>query len=193
MKYSIIVYLILTSIIVQAQKMKPLFNGKNLKGWEVPENNIWWSVEKGVLHGKSDPELKGSIMWTEKEYKNFIVETDFKFGEGVVDSGIFLRDISQQIQLGISGSMKRDMTCSPYIAGKGYPVEASNIEKLLKQSDWNTMKVRVEASTYTVWLNGEKVMTYTSEDAKIQGKVGVQVHPNNNMHIMFRNLKLAEI
>lgn len=193
MKHFIIGCLLLSTTIGFSQKMKPIFNGKNLKGWEEPENNLWWTIEEGVLHGKSDPDLKGSIMWTKKVYKDFIIETDFKFGEGIVDSGIFLRDISQQIQLGISGSMKRDMTCSPYIQGKGYPVEASNIKKLLKQDDWNTMRVKVQGSTYTVWLNGEQVMTYTSDTALPEGKVGVQVHPNNDMHIYFKNLKLAEI
>ena len=44
----------------------------NLDGWEIPDNNIWWKAEKGILVCKSGPEQKGSILWTSKEYKDFI-------------------------------------------------------------------------------------------------------------------------
>ena len=108
-------------------KLKKIFNGKNLDGWVAPEGNIWWKAEKGILSAQSGPEKKGSILWTNKEYKDFVIQTDFKFGEGTVDSGIFIRTENEQIQIGESGSLKRDMTCSPYIPGKGYPVEAANI------------------------------------------------------------------
>lgn len=174
-------------------ELKPIFNGKDLQGWAVPDNNIWWTVENGILYGKSDPDQKGSILWTENEYKDFIVQADFLFGEGTVDSGIFLRAESEQLQIGISGSLKRDMTASPYISGKGYPVEAEGVKELLKLDDWNTIKVKVEGNTYTSWLNGKEVMTYTSESAVEQGAIGLQVHPSRDMNIDFRNILFAEI
>ena len=129
--------------------MKKAFNGKNFKGWTVPENNIWYTAADGILSIKSGPDKKGSIIWTEKQYENFIIEADFKMGEGIVDSGFFLRTENEQIQIGISGSLKRDMTGSPYIPGKGYPVEATNVKNLLKLSDWNTMKIKADKKTYT--------------------------------------------
>lgn len=187
--------LILSVIFIeaQAQKMKKVFNGKTLDGWVVPENNIWWSAGKGILSVKNGPDRKGSILWTEKTYKDFVVQTDFRFGEGKVDSGIFLRNDKQQIQIGLSGSLKRDMTCSPYIPGKGYPVEAEGVKNLLKTDGWNTMKVQAKGNEYTVWLNGEKVMTYTSENAIEEGPIGLQLHPKNEMSIDFRNIRAAEI
>ena len=187
--------LILSVIFIeaQAQKMKKVFNGKTLNGWVVPENNIWWSAGNGILSVKNGPERKGSILWTEKTYKDFVVQTDFRFGGGTVDSGIFLRNDKQQIQIGISGSLKRDMTCSPYIPGKGYPVEAEGVKSLLKTDGWNTMKVQAKGNEYTVWLNGEKVMTYTSENAIEEGPIGLQLHPKNEMSIDFRNIRVAEI
>jgi hypothetical protein len=177
----------------QEPQMKPIFNGNNLDGWVVPENNIWWTVNEDVLSAKSDPEKKGSVLWTEKEFEDFVLEADFKMGEGVVDSGFFLRSEQDQIQIGISGSLQRDMTGSPYIPGKAYPVEAEGVKDLLKMDDWNTMKVRLEDQTYTVWLNGEEVMTYTSENMPEQGPIGLQLHPNNEMSIDFRNIKVGEI
>ncbi|MGI9545499.1 MAG: 3-keto-disaccharide hydrolase [Cyclobacteriaceae bacterium] len=174
-------------------KLEPIFNGKDLQGWAVPENNVWWIVEDGILYAKSDPEQKGSILWTENQYQDFVFQVDFRFGEGTVDSGVFLRTESEQLQIGESGSLKRDMTASPYISGKGYPVEAEGVKELLKMNDWNNIKVKVEGDTYTSWLNGKQVMTYNSETAVDKGAIGLQVHPNRDMSIDFRNLLFAEI
>lgn len=177
----------------QEAKLKKAFNGKNLKGWVIPENNIWWSVNDGMLVTKSGPEQKGSIIWTKKSYKDFIIETDFLYGEGTVDTGIFLRNEDQQIQMGISGSLKRDMTGSPYIPGKGYPVEAEGVAELLRPKEWNTMKIKAVGSMYTVWLNGKQVLEYTSSDVPEQGPIGLQLHGGKDMVASFRNIRIAEI
>jgi len=71
-----------------------------------------------------------------------VVEFEFRMGEGRVDSGMHVRT-KDQIQIGISGSLNRDMTCSPYIPGKGYPVEAKNINKLLGSSSESNEKLRI--------------------------------------------------
>jgi len=176
----------------QEPKLKKIFNGKNLKGWVAPANNTWWMAGKGILFVKSGPDKKGSILWTDKKYKDFIIETDFLMGDGVVDSGIFLRSENDQIQIGISGSLKRDLTASPYIPKKGYPVEAK-VKDILKLKDWNTMKVKVVGKSYTVWLNGIEVMNYTSEKIVDEGPVGLQLHPGNEMSISYRNIRLAEL
>ena len=41
-------------------------------------------------------------------------------------------------------------------------------------------------------LNGEKVMTYTLENAKLEGPVGLQLHPGKEMSIDFRNILMAK-
>lgn len=190
--------LLLSGHLVQAQnvKMKKAFNGKNLKGWVEPEGNIWWTVQDGILSAKSGPEKKGSILWTKKAYENFVVELDFKMGDGTVDSGIFMRTDSKegpQIQIGISGSLKRDMTGSPYVPGQGYPVEAEGIKELLKPDGWNTMRAQAIGNVYTVWLNGQKVMTYQMDNPVLEGPIGLQLHPGRDMSIEFRNIKVGKI
>ena len=189
---SFILLMAVVSTQAQDPKLKKIFNGKNLKGWVEPANNVWWTVNDGVLFVKSTAEKKGSILWTENKYENFIIQADFLMGDGTVDSGIFLRSEHDQIQIGISGSLKRDLTASPYIPKKGYPVEAK-VKDILKLKDWNTMKVKVVGSTYTVWLNGAEVMTYTSENMPASGPVGFQLHPGNEMSCSFRNIRLAAL
>lgn len=175
------------------EELKPLFNGSDFSGWQEPENNIWWTIEDGVLIGKNDPELKGSILWTSKEYKDFILQLDFRFGPGSVDSGVFIRKVSEQIQIGVSGSLKRDMTCSPYVAGKGYPVEAVGVAALLKQDDWNTVRILAVSNVYTVMLNGKQVLEYPSLTAAEKGPLGLQIHPDRDMQVYFKNILIAEM
>ena len=176
-------------------ELKPIFNGKDLTGWKAPKENEdagWYKAVDGVLKVQSGPKKKGSILWTTKKYRNFVMEYDFRFGEGVVDSGVHVRN-QDQIQIGISGSLKRDMTCSPYIPGKGYPVEAKNIKKLLKAKDWNRMRIQAIGKEYTVWLQGEKVMTYKSDSAIPEGPIGIQLHGNRNMSIDYRKLSILQL
>jgi hypothetical protein len=189
------VFLTSTTALVAGPKLKPIFNGKDLSGWEVPDGNDeagWYKAVEGVLKIQSGPKKKGSILWSKKKYRNFVVEFEFRMGEGRVDSGVHVRT-KDQIQIGISGSLNRDMTCSPYIPGKGYPVEAKNIKKLLKPKDWNTMRIQAIGKEYTVWLQGEKVMTYKSDSAIDEGPIGIQLHGGRNMAIDYRKLKLAEL
>jgi|TARA_B110000495_G_C22927072_1_gene541842 hypothetical protein len=174
-------------------ELTPIFNGKDLTGWKT-ELEACWTVSDGILHAKNDPEQKGDIIVTEKSYRNFIVQMDFKFGEGRIDSGIFLRDSKEQIQIGESGSLKRDMTALPYIpAQKGYPIQVETAKDALDLTGWNTLKIEVVGSSYTTWLNGKEIMTYESETIIPEGPIGIQVHPKREMSIDIRNILATEL
>ena len=58
---------------------KKYFNGRNFSKWVLPEGNIWWKIEDKVIKAKSGLNKKGSILWTEKEFKNYKVRLKFKF------------------------------------------------------------------------------------------------------------------
>ena len=119
--FSFIAFSILLTLQSMADdgELKSIFNGKDLTGWDVPDKNIWFTVKDGVLKLENGPQKKGQTLWTSDEYENFEMEFDFKMGKGTVDSGVYVRNSREQIQIGISGSLKRDMTGSPYISGKG--------------------------------------------------------------------------
>jgi hypothetical protein len=173
-------------------RLRRIFNGRDLTGWTVSQGADQWTVAGRELLVRNNAERKGSILWTQKSYRDFILQADFLMGDGTVDSGFFLRSEKDQIQIGISGSLKRDLTASPYIPGKGYPVEAK-VADILRLKDWNTMKIRVRGNAYTVWLNGREVMNYTSTTLPETGPIGIQLHPKNEMSIRFRDIRLAEL
>ena len=153
-----------------------------------------WIVDEKTLKVKSGPEQKGSVLWTKDEFENFRVRLKFKFGPGTVDSGIFMRGDdarNPQIQIGISGSLKRDMTGSPYVPKQGYPQEAVLTSSLLKQDDWNKMEAEAIGNRYRVWLNGKQVMDYTMENANLYGPIGIQLHSKREMEIWYKSIDIA--
>ena len=65
------------------QKLKSIL-GDDLSGLESTragnDKANWYTVKDGVLVIQSGPKKKGSVLWTEKKFKDFIVELDFRFG-----------------------------------------------------------------------------------------------------------------
>ena len=165
----------------------PLVTNDNLDKFEIKGPKECWSVKDGVITGLNVPEKKGSNLWTKVSYKDFTLTGEVRY-KNPIDSGVFIRQEGDQIQMGISGSLKRDMTCSPYIKKTGkYPVEA-DVKDVFKDGDWNKFVITAKGNHYLVSLNGKQVLDYTSETSIEEGPIGFQVHPGVEMKVEFRNL-----
>lgn len=181
-------------------KLEPLFNGKDLTNFKAEKSKEFWRVEDGVLIGENNAEKKGDYLWTEKEYKDFVIEFDVRW-KGVtergVDTGVEMRKPNIQCQLGISGSLKVDMSGSWYTGGKDkYPEagQAKEAKTLMKpEGEWNHFRIQAKGDTFTCWINGQKASEYT--DAKFAGPapIGLQIHPGVVMKCEYRNIKIAEL
>jgi 3-keto-disaccharide hydrolase len=169
--------------------LQPIFNGKDLTGWKPSSDPKAWKVVDGVLVGENDESKKGSMLYTEKSYGDLIVEADVRWN-GEIDSGIMVRKPEMQLQIGVSRSLKKDMTGSFYCHG-GYPEpgQAKGAQKLIKEGDWNTMRLQAIGPKYTVWLNGEKVVEYEDPASPKPGPIGLQIHGGLKMKVEFRNIK----
>jgi hypothetical protein len=64
----------------EADGFVPLFNGKDLSGWKVPEgDNGHWQVVDGVIDYDAGSEaLQDKNLWTEKSYGDFILKVDWR-------------------------------------------------------------------------------------------------------------------
>ena len=181
-------------------KLAPLFNGKDLTGFKAEASKEFWRVENGILIGENNAAKKGNMLWTEKEYGDFVIEFDVRWkgvGERGVDTGVEMRKPNIQLQLGISGSLKVDMSGSFYTGGKpAYPEagQAKEAKTLMKaEGEWNTFRIQAKGTTFTCWINGKKASEYT--DAKYVGAapLGLQIHPGVVMKCEYRNVKIAEL
>lgn len=182
--------------------LKPIFNGKDLSGWSVvPQPNIHWRVENGVLIGEDDPARKGSYLWTEKSYKDFVLELDVRwFGAPEdIDTGVNLRKPSFQVQMGTSRSLGRDMTASMLTDGVGHPTRypeagrAKDWEKYFKKGEWNTFRIEARGNTFKVWVNGHLTTEYTEPKWSGAATLGLQFHDAVKMKVEFKNMRLAEL
>ncbi len=172
-------------------ELPPIFNGKDLTGWKAPEPNPFWKVVGGAIVGENDAAKKGSMLWTEEAYGDFVFECEARWS-GEIDSGIMLRKPELQVQFGVSRSLKKDLTCSFYTGGQvKYPEagQAKDIEKRLKAGEWNKFRLEAKGTTFTVWLNGEQVSQYTDAKYAEAAPIGLQIHPGLAMKIEFRNIR----
>jgi len=187
-------FLIVLLLPFSALAGESLFNGKDLEGWRVDSKSkhAHWTVKDGTIHCQSGPKKKGSLLWTKKEFTDFILVVEYKLGEGTIDSGVMIKKPHDQIQIGISGSLKRDLTAAPYIPGKGYPTESKEAIAAVKPKDWNVLKIEVKGNTYRTWLNGVEGITYESKTAIAKGPLGLQLHAGKDMAISFRKIEITE-
>ncbi|MFM7743836.1 MAG: DUF1080 domain-containing protein [Verrucomicrobiota bacterium] len=179
----------------------PAFNGKDLTGWKTASAEAFWTVADGVLSGENKESFKdykkGSMLYTEKSYQDVVIECECRFS-GEIDSGIMVRKDAAgkkdiQMQIGVSRSLKKDMTCTFYV-GK-YPEAgwAPKVPALWKNGDWNKIRFQAKGDTYTVWLNGEQVSNYVDAGYPKAAPVGLQVHGGVKMKVEYRNIAIGEI
>jgi hypothetical protein len=184
----------------RADDLLPIFNGKDLAGWKVPDPNPFWKVVDGVLVGENDAARKGSMLWTEKAYKDFVFECEARWS-GEIDSGILFRKADDgkrelQVQFGVSRSQKRDLTGSFYTGGKEkYPEagQVKDLEKFVKPDAWNKYRLEARGDTFTVWINDQPAVKYHDPRFSGAGPIGLQIHPGLPMKIEFRNVRLKAL
>ncbi len=167
--------------------LPPIFNGRDLTGWTPPAESHWKVVDR-ILVGENDAAKKGSMLSTEKAYGDVILEGEVRW-EGEIDSGFMVRKPELQLQIGVSRSLKRDMTCSFYVGNYPEEAQAKRAGEFLKPGDWNRIRIRAQGDTFTVWLNGEPVSQYTSPKYADPAPIGLQIHAGLTMKVEFRDLR----
>lgn len=186
--------------IADEPKLAPLFNGKDLTNFKAEGAADFWRIVDGVLVGENNAEKKGHNLWTEKDYGNFVLEFDARW-KGTpprgADTGIEMRTPHIQLQIGISGSLKVDMTGSWYTGGKpAYPEvgQAKQAATLLKpEGEWNHFRIQAKGDTFTCWINGQKASEYTDAKFTGPGPLGLQIHGGVEMKCEYRDMKIATL
>ncbi len=128
------------------------------------------------------------MLYTLASFQDFLFETEVRWS-GEIDSGIMLRKPDLQLQLGVSRSLNRDMTCSFYTGSYPLAGQAQGVPALWRTDDWNTIRLHALGSTFTVWLNGVWVAEYTTGSHGQSGPLGLQIHAGVPMRVEFRNLR----
>ncbi len=179
------------------EKEKPLFNGKNLKGWKIYGTEKWY-VENGELVCESGPDKGYGYLATEKPYKNFELTLDFK-QEANGNSGVFFRSSIEGTKISgwqVEVAPKGNDTGGIYESyGRGWleqiPEEKENI---LKEGEWNTLKIRVVGDAVTTYLNGKEMVNLKDEKiGEANGSIALQIHDGGGIKVRWKNIMVQEI
>jgi hypothetical protein len=172
----------------------PIFNGQDLTGWKADASRGFWRVENGILVGENDEKLKGNMLWTERDYGDFVFECEVRW-TGDIDSGVLFRKPDLQLQFGTSSSLKKDMTGCFYTGGKpAYPEAGlAHLDAPFNSDQWNKFRIEARGTTFTVWLNGKQISQLTDPKFVGPAPIGLQVHPNKKMRVEYRNIRAADL
>ncbi|MGK7393149.1 MAG: 3-keto-disaccharide hydrolase [Candidatus Cyclobacteriaceae bacterium M3_2C_046] len=196
MRYLLFLF-ILSGHMLLAQPVKDLFNGKNLEGWKIHGTEKWY-VSKGELICESGPDQEYGYLATEKSYKDFVLELDFK-QEADGNSGVFFR--SSLVGTKISGwqvevAPPDHDTGGIYESyGRGWLIQIPDEkEDILKMGQWNHMKIKVEGDEVTTWLNGEQ-MVHLKDDkiGQANGSIALQIHSGGGIKVRWKNIEIQEL
>ena len=176
---------------------KTLFNGKNLDGWTIYGTEKWY-VEDGLLVCESGPDKQYGYLATDEHYKNFELTLDFK-QEADGNSGVFIRSTVEGTEVSgwqVEVAPPGHDTGGVYESyGRGWLIkpEASK-EEVLKEGEWNQMKIVANGDTITSYLNGVEMITIT--DAKIgegEGSIALQIHDGGGIKVKWRNIEIKKL
>ena len=174
-----------------------LFNGKNLDGWTNYGTEKWY-VEDGMLISESGPDKEYGYLATNQYYDDFELHIEFK-QEANGNSGVFIRSTVEgtkvsgwQVEVAPPGKHTGGVYES---YGRGWLIKpAPEKESVLKEGEWNTMKIRVNGNQLTSWLNGVEMIHI--EDKKIgdgKGSIALQIHDGGGIKVKWRNIKLTKL
>ena len=198
MKYLLLICSFLAvSTATFSQGYKKIFNGKDLTGWTIHGTEKWY-VENGELVCESGPDKEYGYLTTDKKYKNFIYEVDFKL-ESNGNSGIFIRSnvkgtTVQGWQVEVAPpNLHTGGIYESY--GRGWLIKPTpELEKVLKPTDWNHMRIYVNGDDVTTYLNGKQMVQI--KDEKIgagEGSIALQIHSGGDIKVRWKNMRVKEL
>ena len=196
-KTLLFLFFVTTTWFVSAQKTTKLFNGKDLTGWTIHGTEKWY-VENGELICESGPDKEYGYLSTNKKYKNFILEVKFK-QEANGNSGVFIRSSIEGTK--ISGWQVEVAPINLHTGGiyesygRGWLIQPKpEDEKILKQGEWNTMKIKAVGDEVTSWLNGHQMVYLKDEKiGKGEGFIALQIHSGGGIKVRWKDLKIKEL
>ena len=185
---------------------KPLFNGKNLKGWRQLNGQAKFEVKNGEIIGISKLGTPNSFLATEKDYGDFILEFEFKVSDGL-NSGVQFRSLSNPkdnngrvrgYQFEIDPS-SRAWTGGVYDEARNgwlYPLTKNpSAQKAFKANEWNKARIEAIGNLIRTWVN-DIPCTNLLIDLSSSGLIALQVHQikdpaKNGLTVAWRNIRIC--
>jgi len=177
---------------------RPLFDGKSLKGWS-PLPGGTWTVEDGSIVGRSPKsESKHGILLADETFTDFTVRTKFRVLTG--DSGFYFRCDPVKGGVSVHGFQVEvddsQETGGLYeTGGRGWVVKPKEEEiprKKYKPGEWTDLSLSAHGDRIVVHINGVKTAELKGDPGRKKGKIGLQLHGGQEMHVEFKDIEVLE-
>jgi len=188
---------------------RPLFNGKDLAGWQNAAGQAPGAGWK-VVDGTMVREAASGDIWTKDRFGDFVLDVEFKT-EG--NSGIFIRtdNCKDNVQTGIEIQVDNPSKVpSKHSVGAVYDCLAPTKE-MTKAGEWNHVVITAVKNRIAVVMNGEQIVDMDLDrwvdagknpdgtpnkfrtalkDFKREGHIGFQDH---GAKVSYRNVRIKAL
>ncbi len=182
----------------------PMFNGKDLSGWQTTGN--WLVLEDGTVTLEPRPGEWGwqryaDYLATTRKYADFVIDLEFKYNEKG-NSGVFLRigDLENHVESGFEVQIidtygKPNDELTHHDAGGVIRTQAPTHNAIKPAGEWNHYNITVNGDQLTVILNGEKINEIdlsksAMKDRPAEGYISFQ---DEGKPIWYRNVRIKEL
>lgn len=179
---------------------------------EQPPQPVIWEVRDGVLHGGKQ---RGTWLLSEREYRDFIIEFDFKLGE-LGNSGLALRTppagdpAFDALELQMA-DFRYNTNAKPSELTGGIYRAIAPLKQVYRPTEWNHYRVELRGPLVKAWLNHELIQDVNLDHATAgvkrhdgtdavplnrrprSGHIGFQELGRDGTQVMIRNARLAEL
>jgi hypothetical protein len=180
----------------------PMFNGRDLAGWESPgaKDDACWKAQDGLLMctGK-----RGSWLRSTKPYGDFNLRLEYKLKPGG-NSGVYLRAPKDGVHHGpgagievqvLDDASPKYAQLQPYqYTGSLYAIVPASPRVARPAGQWNTLEIDCKGPCYRVVHNGVEVVNAKADDVpqlkerRLEGFFGLQ---NHSTEVWFRNMRIG--
>jgi len=184
-----------------ADDTSPIFNGKDLDGWEGLIQD-YWSVKDGAIVGTyGDKKVPfNTFLWTNKNYKDFEMKFQIRLKDGKGNSGVQIRseilDPKTFSAKGPQCDIGEAYWGSLYGENFGGMMKAAPgdvVKKALKPAEFNDYYIKCAGKHVTIKLNGETTVDADFEKMPEDGRIGLQLHGGHIMEVTFKNIEFKEL
>jgi len=174
-----------------------LFNGRNLRGWQIHGTEKWY-VENGELVCESGPDEEYGYLATDEVFTDFDFTVEF-FQESNGNSGIFFRSWVHgttvegwQVEVAPPGQHSGGIYES---YGRGWLIQPNpEDEDELILGDWNRIRIRAVGGHVTTWLNGYPMVELEDElVGAAKGRIALQIHSGGGIKVRWRNFRIERL
>lgn len=183
---------------VETAGFRPLFNGKDLDGWE--GDRSLWSARDGLLVGASKGLKHNDFLATEGTYRNFNLKVAFQLVGGEGNSGVQFRSVRVpgHEMSGYQADVGENYWGCLYDESRRNRVLVPASPEALKgvhKDGWNLYTITAKGDDVRLSLNGVASVTYHEPDAAIarEGRFAVQMHAGGPMEVRFKDVLIQDV